>query len=150
MKNQTNRRGCVVALCISKQKHVAKTQVSSVYLKKNFGLEHDAHAGATHRQVSFLSDESILRMKKDGAIVSYGSFGENIVVKGFAWEELKVGDHLKIGAAAVVEVTQLGKECHAPCAISQQAGYCIMPVEGVFARVITSGVVKTMDPIARI
>jgi MOSC domain-containing protein YiiM len=86
-------------------------------------------------------------MKKAGVIVSPGSFGENIIVKDFMMGKLRIGDRFKIGLSAVLEITQFGKECHAPCAIFKQVGFCIMPQEGVFARVIASGVVKTLDPV---
>ncbi|MFA6378907.1 MAG: MOSC domain-containing protein [Candidatus Omnitrophota bacterium] len=147
MNIKKKNQGVIVALCISPQKHIAKHPVPSVFLKEDFGMEGDAHAGKTHRQVSLLSQESILKMKQDGVDVSSGCFGENIVVRHFALEKVKVGDRLKAGDTAVLEITQLGKECHNPCAIFKKVGYCIMPTQGVFARVVVSGKVKTQDPI---
>jgi MOSC domain-containing protein YiiM len=149
MKDKDKKQGLIVALCCSKQKHMAKSPVPSVFLKKDFGMEGDAHSGNTRRQVSLLSEESILKMKQAGAEISHGCFGENVVVKDFAMENLKVGDFLKIGETAVLEITQLGKECHAPCSISKKVGFCIMPAEGIFAKVNVSGIAKVSDSIRR-
>jgi len=141
-------KGIVEYVCISEKKGIPKKTVDYIYLIENFGIRGDAHASpSTHRQVSLIAIESINKMRENGIKIKDGGFAENIATSGINLSTLKIGDRLLIGANAVLEVTQLGKECHHKCAIYYQAGYCIMPTEGIFARVIKSGEVKKGDQI---
>lgn len=140
-------KGRLSAISISKTKGVPKTNVPSALLIAHWGIEGDAHAGAWHRQVSLLAAESIERMRKIGADVHPGSFAENFTTEGLDLSVLRPGDRLRVGAA-LLEVTQIGKECHAPCEIQQITGECIMPKEGIFAKVIVGGIVQVEDLIA--
>jgi MOSC domain-containing protein YiiM len=137
----------VVAVCISKNKGERKTPVTSVELREEHGILGDAHAGEWHRQVSLLAQESIEKMRALGLDVDSGDFAENITTRGIDLVSLAIGTRLTIGETTV-EVTQIGKECHSRCAIYYQAGDCVMPREGIFARVIHGGVVKPGDLIA--
>lgn len=137
----------IVAVCISAAKGERKTPVESVQLKVDHGIVGDAHAGDWHRQVSLLAIESIRKMQKMGLDVDAGDFAENITTKGIDLVSLPIGTQLKIGET-LVEVTQIGKECHARCAIYYQAGDCVMPKEGIFAKVIRGGVVQAGDGIS--
>jgi MOSC domain-containing protein YiiM len=139
----------VVAVCISKNKGERKTPVASVELVVNHGIAGDAHAGEWHRQVSLLARESIAKMQQMGLAVDAGDFAENITTEGIDLPSLPVGTRLAIGPA-LLEVTQIGKECHTRCAIYYQAGDCVMPKEGIFARVLTGGTVSAGDPISRL
>ncbi|HTG80967.1 MAG TPA: MOSC domain-containing protein [Geobacteraceae bacterium] len=139
----------VVAVCLSTAKGQRKTPVAEVELKENHGIVGDAHAGDWHRQVSLLATESIAKMRAMGLDVDSGDFAENITTRGIDLVALPVGTRLAVGDA-VVEVTQIGKECHTRCAIYHQAGDCVMPKEGIFARVLTGGTVRPGDPICRI
>ncbi len=139
--------GKVVAVCISKRKGTPKTDAASGVLEVGVGLKGDAHAGDWHRQVSLLSVEQIGYMKEKGIEAGPGSFAENITTEDFPLDSVKVGDRLKGGDSAVIEVTQIGKECHTRCAIYHKVGECIMPDKGVFARVLNGGEVKVGDPI---
>jgi len=116
-------------------------------LKVAFGIKGDAHAANWHRQISLLAEESIARVRAKGASVSEGDFAENITTEGIDLQSLTIGSKLKLGVTAQVEVTQFGKECHNRCEIFQQVGDCIMPREGVFAKVTKPGRIKTGDPI---
>jgi len=136
--------GKVVATCISKAKGTKKANVGSVKLIEDFGIENDAHAGKWHRQVSLLSFEKIEDFRAKGAVVNDGDFGENLVVEGIDFKNLPVGTRFKCNDV-VLELTQIGKECHHGCAIFQEMGDCIMPREGVFARVIKGGVISVGD-----
>ena len=138
--------GRIVAISISTEKGVPKTNVPSAVLVENWGLHGDAHAGAWHRQVSLLAEESIAAMRAKGADVHPGNFAENLTTTGIDIAARRVGDRLRIGAA-LLEVTQIGKECHAHCAIYQQIGDCVMPREGIFARVLDGGEVRVGDTI---
>jgi MOSC domain-containing protein YiiM len=137
----------VVSIAVSRKKGTRKDAVNETTLIEDHGLEGDAHAGQWHRQVSFLSSESIEQAKSNGLEVGFGDFAENIATVGIDWARLPIGTKVKIGADAIVEVTQIGKECHRKCAIFYQAGDCIMPREGVFAKVLKGGVVKIDDGI---
>ena len=139
--------GKIIAVCTSKKKGTPKADVTRGSLDVGFGLRDDAHGGDWHRQVSLLSIEQIETMKAKGLDVGPGSFAENLTTKDFYLGAVKVGDRLKVGDSAVVEVTQIGKECHTRCAIYNKVGECIMPEQGVFARVIAGGEVKAGDPI---
>ncbi len=136
----------VVAVCISENKGERKTPVEAVELRENHGIMGDAHAGEWHRQVSLLASESIDKMRALGLDVDSGDFAENITTSGIELVSLPVGSHLQVGKT-LLEVTQIGKECHTRCAIFYQAGDCVMPKEGIFARVITGGSVKPGDVI---
>ena len=136
----------VVAVCISAEKGQRKTPVASVELKENHGIVGDAHAGEWHRQVSLLATESIAKMRALGLDVDSGDFAENITTRGIDLVSLPIGTRLAVGET-VVEVTQIGKECHTRCAIFYQAGDCVMPKEGIFVKVLKGGVVRTGDPI---
>ncbi len=138
--------GKVVAVCISDRKGTQKTEVPSVKLVPEWGIEGDAHAGKWHRQVSLLALEKIEAFRERGAEVAFGAFGENIIVEGFDLKNLPVGTGFRIGDA-LLELTQIGKECHDHCAIYHQVGDCIMPREGVFTEVIEGGTVKAGDEI---
>ena len=129
----------------STRKGIPKTDVGSGVLKKGFGLQGDVHGGDWHRQVSLLSVEQIETMKVKGLDVKPGSFAENITTQGFDLRSLHVGDRLRLGKTAVVEVTQIGKECHTRCAIYHKVGECIMPEQGIFAQVIEEGEVRAGD-----
>jgi molybdenum cofactor synthesis domain-containing protein len=135
--------GKVLAICTSPEKGTLKTDVGSATFRENWGIEGDAHAGTWHRQVSLLSYEKIAAFREK-LWVDFGAFGENLVVEGFDFRSLPVGSRFKVGDV-VLEMTQIGKECHNDCAIKQQTGDCIMPREGVFARVLRGGTVSDGD-----
>ena len=139
--------GKIIAVCTSKKKGIPKVDIGAGIIEEGFGLQNDVHGGDWHRQISLLSIEQIDSMKVKGFDVKPGSFAENITTEGFDLRSVKVGDRLRLGKTAVVEVTQIGKECHTRCAIYNKIGECIMPEQGVFARVITGGDVKTGDDI---
>ncbi len=139
--------GKIIAVCTSSQKGVAKTQVVSAVLQAGQGIIGDAHAGSWHRQVSLLSQESINKMLAKGLKLLPGAFGENLITEGLELFTLPIGTRLKIGKEALVEVTQIGKECHSHCAIYHQVGDCIMPREGIFVRVLKDGEVTAGDVI---
>jgi MOSC domain-containing protein YiiM len=138
----------VLAVCKSKDKGTKKKPVESGLIKEEFGLVDDAHADCTtHRQISLLAEESIDKMRQMGLKVGPGDFAENLTTKGIDLPALPVGTRLLLGNDVLLEVSQIGKECHTRCAIFQQVGTCVMPLEGVFARVIRGGVVRPGDPI---
>jgi len=134
----------VIAVSISAEKGQKKTPVDSVDLKENHGVVGDAHAGEWHRQVSLLAIESIQKMQQMGLAVDAGDFAENVTTRGIDLPSLRPGTRLALGEA-VIEVTQIGKECHDRCAIYKMAGDCVMPREGVFAQVIRGGTVRAGD-----
>jgi MOSC domain-containing protein YiiM len=136
------------AISVSKRKGTRKDCVEEALLVKEHGIQGDAHAGAWHRQVSFLAVESIEKAKAAGLSVGFGDFAENIATEGIDWVNVPVGGRFRLGESALVEITQIGKECHKKCAIYYQAGDCIMPREGVFARVIQGGIIRCGDEIA--
>ena len=135
----------IVAVCTSKEKGERKTDVGQAELQEGFGLVGDAHGGDWHRQVSLLAIESIDKMRAAGLDVGPGDFAENLTTQGVNLYTLPVGTRLRVGASVLLEMTQIGKECHDRCAIYHQAGDCVMPKEGVFATVINGGSVKTGD-----
>ncbi len=137
--------GKLLAICISPERGTVKTPVSSANLTVEWGVEHDAHGGNWHRQVSLLSAEKIEQFRQK-VWVDYGAFGENLVVEGFDFRTLPVTSRFAIGDA-VLEMTQIGKECHNDCVIRRQTGDCIMPREGVFARVVKSGAIHVGDEV---
>lgn len=136
----------VVAVCISEKKGERKTPVACVELREEHGIVGDAHAGEWHRQVSLLAKESIEKMQRMGLNVNAGDFAENITTSGIELNSLPVGSRLAMGET-LLEVTQIGKECHTRCAIYHQAGDCVMPKEGIFARVLRGGVVRAGDAV---
>ncbi|MBI5575025.1 MAG: MOSC domain-containing protein [Deltaproteobacteria bacterium] len=144
---ETNR-GMVAAVSVSSRKGEKKSPVSSVVLVEEHGVRDDAHAGPGHRQVSLLASESIGKMRAKGLSVGPGDFAENITVEGFDLLQAKVGDRIRVGEA-LLEISQIGKECHTRCAIYFQAGDCVMPREGVFARVIRGGKVAPGDEVRK-
>ena len=137
----------VIAVCISETRGIAKTPRDTIRLVEGHGIEHDAHAGNWHRQVSLLALEQIEEFRKRGAKVEYGAFGENIITEGVDLRKLPVGTQLRIGDV-LLEVTQIGKECHDHCAIYYSVGDCIMPREGIFTMVLTGGEIKAGDEIS--
>ena len=139
-------KGKVIAVCLSQRKGTPKHDVREGFLRADWGLEGDAHAGPWHRQVSLLAMESIEKMQAKGLKVRPGSFAENITTQGLELHTLPVGTRLRLGQA-LVEVTQIGKECHERCAIYYQAGDCVMPREGIFVRVLEGGTVRAGDAI---
>lgn len=136
--------GKVVAVCISEKKGTAKKNVGSARLIENFGLEKDAHAGKWHRQVSLLSHEEVEKFRARGAKVADGAFGENLLVEGYDFKTYPIGTIFTCNDV-VLEITQIGKKCHSECEIFHQVGDCIMPREGVFARVLVGGEIKVGD-----
>ena len=134
----------VVATCISEKKGERKTPVASVELRQEHGIVGDAHAGDWHRQVSLLASESIAKMRALGLDVDSGDFAENITTSGIDLLSLPIGSRISIGTT-LLEITQIGKECHTRCSIYYQAGDCVMPKEGIFARVISGGIVSPGD-----
>ena len=130
---------------ISEKKGTRKINVPKVVLKEDFGVVGDAHAGIGKRQVSLLASESIDKMKAKGLNVDAGDFAENITTEGIDLLSLKLGSKLKIGKESVLEISQIGKVCHSRCSIYYQAGDCVMPKEGVFARVVKGGTIKRGD-----
>lgn len=136
--------GKVMAVCISEKKGTQKRNVHEALFIEDFGLENDAHAGKWHRQVSLLSYEKIQDFKKKGAPVEDGAFGENLIVSGIDFKNLPVGTRFQSGDV-VLEMTQIGKECHNGCEIYKIMGDCIMPREGVFAKVLCGGRIREGD-----
>ena len=141
--------GKLLAICISDVRGIQKRAIEKATLKPDWGIEGDAHAGHWHRQVSLLSFEKIEDFRHRGADVDFGAFGENLVVEGFDLRTLPVGTLLSCGDA-LLEVTQIGKECHSHCAIYHAVGDCIMPREGIFTRVLKGGDIKVGDAVDRV
>ena len=136
--------GKVIAICTSPAKGTQKTRIEEGTFIEDFGLEGDAHAGKWHRQVSLLSFEKIEEFRAKGADVAFGAFGENLIVEGYDFKNLPVGTRFRCGKV-LLEMTQIGKECHSHCQIYQRMGECIMPREGVFAKVLHGGKIKAVD-----
>jgi len=140
--------GELVAICVSEEKGVQKRRIESGTLLENFGLEGDAHGGSWHRQVSLLALRDIEAMRAKGLPdLKDGDFGENLVVKDVELDQLGLGSRLRIGAETELTITQRGKVCHNRCAIFHQAGDCIMPRSGIFARVVRGGAIAVGDPV---
>ena len=135
----------IIAVSVSDKKGERKHNVESISLRENFGITGDAHAGSGHRQVSFLAEESIQKMQLKGLCVRPGDFAENITTKGIDLLKLKTGERLKAGNGVIFEVSQIGKVCHTRCGVYYQAGDCVMPREGIFARVLKGGMLKPGD-----
>ncbi|MDK2808781.1 MAG: hypothetical protein PWP24_1518 [Clostridiales bacterium] len=136
--------GKVIAVCISEIRGIQKVNIHQGNFIENFGIEGDAHAGDWHRQVSLLSYDKIKAFNERGAGVKDGAFGENLVVEGFDFKSLPVGTRFSCNDV-ILEMTQIGKECHSHCEIYKKMGECIMPKEGVFARVIQGGIIREGD-----
>ena len=138
--------GIIQAICISEVRGVQKHAIPEADLTPEWGIVGDAHGGNWHRQVSLLGLEKIEAFRAKGADVAYGAFGENLVVEGFDLATLPVPSFFAIGDA-VLEMTQIGKECHNDCAIKKTVGKCVMPTEGIFAIVVKEGTVRAGDEI---
>jgi len=135
----------VVSLAVSKKKGTRKETVETVDLMENHGVRGDAHAGDWHRQVSLLAAESIDAVRRAGLDVRFGDFAENIATEGVDWKAVPVGTRVQFEESVLLEITQIGKECVRRCAIYYQTGDCIMPKEGVFARVLKGGRIRCGD-----
>jgi MOSC domain-containing protein YiiM len=138
-------KGKILAVCQSKKKGTVKKDIGLGVLIENYGLENDAHAGKWHRQISLLGIESIDKMKDNGFKIKFGDFAENLTTENINLPELSLGTKLVVGESVLLEITQIGKECHHNCEIRKKIGDCVMPREGVFARVLKGGEVKTGD-----
>lgn len=137
----------VLAVCISLKKGEQKKEIDFGECVVDFGIKGDAHGGDWHRQISLLAKESVDEMRARGVSLENGDFAENIVTEGVNLKGLPVGTRLLIGNDVVLEVTQIGKECHSGCVIMQKAGKCVMPTDGIFAKVINPGKIKAEDEI---
>ena len=137
----------VVSLAISKKKGTRKGLIDCARVITDYGIEGDAHAGDWHRQVSLLAAESIEASRSTGLDVGFGDFAENIATEGIDWKTVPVGARVKVGQTVILEITQIGKECVRKCAIFYQAGDCIMPREGIFAKVLKGGTIRCGDTI---
>lgn len=140
-------KGKIVAVSISDRKGEKKHNIPQARLKPDHGLDNDAHAGDWHRQVSLLDMQSIARIREKGLDVDPGNFAENITTEGLRLWELPIGTRMQLGDQVVVKVTQIGKECHNRCAIFHQVGDCVMPREGIFAKVLQEGTIKPGDSV---
>lgn len=136
--------GVIKGICISEKRGTAKHEIEEAILAKDWGIQGDAHAGHWHRQVSLLSYEKIEEFRKKGADIELGAFGENLIVSGYDFRSLPVGTRFRCGNA-ILEMTQIGKECHSHCEIYKRMGECIMPREGVFAVVLEGGTIRKGD-----
>ena len=137
----------IAAICISDVRGIQKHEIPEAFLKKDWGIEGDAHAGNWHRQVSLLSVDSVAKLQEKLSFeLKHGAFAENILVEGMAVHTLPVGTKLRIGSA-LSEVTQIGKQCHNDCEIKRATGKCVMPTEGIFAVVVKEGRVQAGDEI---
>ena len=141
--------GIIKGICISEKRGTQKSAVERAELVKDWGIQGDAHAGNWHRQVSLLSFDKIEEFRSRGAQVEFGAFGENIIVEGYDFRNLPVGTRFACGTA-VLEMTQIGKECHSHCEIYKTMGDCIMPREGVFAKVIEGGEIAVGDEFVKL
>ena len=140
----------IVSIAISRKKGTIKKCVETAELIENHGIKDDAHAGDWHRQLSFLASESIENASTPDFKLNFGDFAENIATTGIDWKNQPIGQVFTLGDDAVVEITQIGKECHQKCAIYYRTGDCIMPKEGVFAKILKGGVIKVGDTIKRV
>ncbi len=138
-------KGKILSVNISDKKGEKKHNVGRCRLLTGKGLADDAHAGFMHRQVSLLGLESFEKIRGKGLDVQYGDFAENLTTEGMILYELPIGTQMRVGEKVVLKVSQIGKECHARCAIFQQVGDCVMPREGIFAEVVTEGEIKVGD-----
>lgn len=141
--------GKIIAICISEKKGTQKVEIPEADIREEWGIEGDAHAGKWHRQISLLGLEKIEDFRTKCSGIDFGTFGENLVVEGYDLRNMPVGTRFRIGEV-LLEMTQIGKECHSHCEIYKKVGDCIMPREGVFARVIKGGHIKKGDTIEAI
>lgn len=139
-------KGSVAALCISRERGVPKEPVKEIVLEEDKGILGDGHYGYGHRQVSLLGDEDIQEMRKILPSISYGAFAENVVTRDVPLHRVTLGDWITLGET-LLEVTQIGKECHTKCVIYETAGSCIMPTKGIFCKVIRGGKVLPGDAV---
>lgn len=139
--------GEILAVCISTERGIQKKPIAEIECVKRHGIRGDAHGEDWHRQISLLADESAERMRSTGLAIGPGDFAENVLTRGIELKTLPVGTHLRVGADVLLEVTQIGKECHQHCAIYQAAGDCVMPREGIFAIVLEEGCIKAGDSV---
>ena len=140
----------IASIAISRKKGTTKKSIETAELIENHGIKDDAHAGDWHRQLSFLASESIENASSAAFKLNFGDFAENIATTGIDWKNQPIGQVFKLGEKALVEITQIGKECHKKCAIYYRTGDCIMPKEGVFAKILKGGTIKVGDNIARV
>ena len=148
MSSPATANGRVVAVSVSDRKGIKKHNVEEAELLVEHGLADDAHAGSWHRQVSLLGTESIAKIQAKGLSVGAGDFAENITTEGICLWQLPVGTRFRVGEYALLEVTQIGKTCHQRCEIFHQVGDCVMPREGIFARVLEEGTIRPGDLIS--
>ncbi len=137
----------IVSIAMSKKKGTTKQCIDQAELVENHGIKGDAHAGNWHRQISFLAAESIDAVSTETFVLQFGDFAENIATTGIDWKTQKIGQQVRLGKKTLVEITQIGKECHKKCAIFYRTGDCIMPKEGVFAKILTSGTIRVGDAV---
>lgn len=138
--------GKIIAVCISPRRGTVKNAVVQAKIIPNFGLENDAHAGTWYRQISLLANEAVRAFSNEYKLnLAAGAFGENLLVEGIDLKHLPIGTKLKCSADILLEVTQIGKTCHLGCDIQKRTGKCIMPHEGIFARVLNGGTVQPGD-----
>ena len=140
----------IVSIAISKKRGTTKKCIEQAELIENYGIKDDAHAGDWHRQLSFLASESIENAGSEAFKLNFGDFAENISTTGIDWKNQPIGQAFKLGDDVLVQITQIGKECHKKCAIYYRTGDCIMPKEGVFAKILKSGIIKVGDRIERV
>jgi MOSC domain-containing protein YiiM len=140
----------IVSIAVSSKKGTIKKCVQEAELVENHGIKDDAHAGDWHRQLSFLATESIEAASTEDFKLNFGDFAENIATTGIDWKNQPVGTQFKLGDEALVEITQIGKECHKKCAIYYRSGDCIMPKEGVFAKILKGGTIQVGSGIRQV
>jgi MOSC domain-containing protein YiiM len=137
----------IVSIAVSKKKGTVKQCVDQAELLENHGIQGDAHAGDWHRQLSFLASESIDAASTPEFVLNFGDFAENIATTGIDWKSQTIGQKVRLGDTALVEITQIGKQCHKKCAIYYRTGDCIMPKQGVFAKILAGGTIRVGDEI---
>jgi molybdopterin adenylyltransferase len=137
----------LLSINISDKKGIKKTPVNKALLIKDYGIENDIHAGKWHRQISLLAIESIDKMRSKGIELNYGDFAENLTTQDVDLSSLPIGTQIRIGDNVLLEVTQIGKKCHSDCEIFKRLGDCVMPREGIFAKVLNGGEIKINDEI---
>ena len=137
----------IVSIAVSQKKGTVKQCIETAELMENHGIKGDAHAGDWHRQLSFLASESIEKASSEDFKLNFGDFAENIATTGIDWKNEPIGKIFRLGETALVEITQIGKECHKKCAIFYRTGDCIMPKEGVFAKILRGGFIRVGDRI---
>jgi len=140
--------GRIIAISVSKTKGEPKDNIDSAKFIENWGIEGDVHAGDWHRQISLLAIESINKMDSAGKVILRpGIFAENLTIEGLELSQFAIGSRISAGKDCILEITQIGKECHNRCGIFNAVGDCVMPREGIFARVVRGGLVEVNDNI---